>query len=266
MLIFLKLGGSLITDKDIAYTARHDVIKRIAEEIKRAMDSTPDLKLVVGHGSGSFGHFAAIDSGYKENTSSKKQWHAFHQVWIAAHNLNYLIVDILIQSGLPVLSFPPSAAILSEGNKVKEWNTKTIQLALENNLIPVIYGDIILDQTRGSRIFSTEELFLYLINPLNPDKILLAGKEPGVWADFPNNRQLISKITPGNFEYIKNEVTASQSMDVTGGMHEKVTLMLNAVKKHPNLAVEILTGEASENIYKSLTGSTTGTSIAYYNK
>ncbi|GAH93416.1 unnamed protein product, partial [marine sediment metagenome] len=33
---FLKLGGSLITDKTRSHTARMDVITRLAEEIARA--------------------------------------------------------------------------------------------------------------------------------------------------------------------------------------------------------------------------------------
>ena len=36
-LILLKLGGSLITEKTVAHTARTKVIGRIAEEIKKAM-------------------------------------------------------------------------------------------------------------------------------------------------------------------------------------------------------------------------------------
>lgn len=266
MLVFLKLGGSLITDKDHANTARHDVIKRIAEEINIAINTISDLKLVLGHGSGSFGHFAAVDSGYKKNLSSVEQWQSFQKVWVAAHYLDNIIIEVLDQSGLPVVSFPPSASISSEDNKIKIWNTEPISSALENNLIPVIYGDVIFDQAIGSRIFSTEELFLHLIKPLKPEKILLAGKEPGVWADFPENRQLIPEISQSNFENFEKRVKTSQSMDVTGGMHEKVVIMLDAVAKHPKLSVEILSGEISGNIFKSLSGSKTGTTIAYNKK
>ncbi|MBN1319078.1 MAG: hypothetical protein JXA42_26580, partial [Anaerolineales bacterium] len=57
--LFLKLGGSLITDKTRRETPRFDVIKWLAAEVREALDRRPDLKLVIGHGSGSFGHFAA---------------------------------------------------------------------------------------------------------------------------------------------------------------------------------------------------------------
>jgi isopentenyl phosphate kinase len=58
-LVFVKLGGSLITDKHKEATARMDVIGRLAVEIQRALQARPDLSLVLGHGSGSFGHVVA---------------------------------------------------------------------------------------------------------------------------------------------------------------------------------------------------------------
>ena len=52
MLIFLKLGGSLITNKNIPFSARKDTLRRLAAEISEALDTNPELKLLIGHGSG----------------------------------------------------------------------------------------------------------------------------------------------------------------------------------------------------------------------
>ena len=38
-LVFLKLGGSLITDKDLPYTPRLDKLTELAQEIKAALFS-----------------------------------------------------------------------------------------------------------------------------------------------------------------------------------------------------------------------------------
>ncbi len=53
-MIFLKLGGSAITDKTREATAREDVICRVAHEIKRARDASqnPALGILIGRGSG----------------------------------------------------------------------------------------------------------------------------------------------------------------------------------------------------------------------
>ena len=57
-LVFVKLGGSLITDKTKPFTARMDIIKRLAEEIHEAKGEGK-LKLLIGHGGGSFPHVPA---------------------------------------------------------------------------------------------------------------------------------------------------------------------------------------------------------------
>lgn len=262
MLVFIKLGGSLITDKDQPYTARIDVIKKAAGEIYKAIKEDASLKVVLGHGSGSFGHFAAKDTGFKEGAPSESQWHAFQKVWLAAHELNQILIEEFNKAGLPVISFPPSASITAENKHILEWNTEPIKRALENNLIPIVFGDTVFDRALGGAILSTEELFIYLINQLEPDRILLAGKELGVWADFPEKKHLIHEITPSNYAEVNKNIISSNSIDVTGGMQKKVALMLKALVSAPTLYIEIYSGEIPGNIYKSLKGIKTGTSIS----
>jgi isopentenyl phosphate kinase len=60
--IFLKLGGSLITNKDQAHTALIDQIDAIGKQIKQYCQENPENRLLLGHGSGSFGHVAARNS------------------------------------------------------------------------------------------------------------------------------------------------------------------------------------------------------------
>jgi isopentenyl phosphate kinase len=63
MLLLLKLGGSLITDKLKVAHARLAVLERLAGEIGRARASMPQTSMVLGHGSGSFGHVVAARYG-----------------------------------------------------------------------------------------------------------------------------------------------------------------------------------------------------------
>ncbi len=57
----VKLGGSLITDKNAPGTARPELIRQLAEQLARAHRC--GHRLVVGHGSGSFGHPEARRAG-----------------------------------------------------------------------------------------------------------------------------------------------------------------------------------------------------------
>ncbi|MCJ7621187.1 MAG: uridylate kinase, partial [Anaerolineae bacterium] len=73
-LVFLKLGGSLITDKGSPQTAREGVIRRVVGEIRAALDEVPTLRVVLGHGSGSFGHPPASKYGVQEGLAGSDDW------------------------------------------------------------------------------------------------------------------------------------------------------------------------------------------------
>lgn len=57
-LVIMKLGGAVITDKNVPFTARHQVIWRVAQEIHQARQSRP-FRLIVVHGGGSYPHVYA---------------------------------------------------------------------------------------------------------------------------------------------------------------------------------------------------------------
>jgi isopentenyl phosphate kinase len=261
MRVFLKLGGSLITDKDQPYTARRDVIARIASEIAACREKDPDLQILLGHGSGSFGHFAAKDLGTRDHVDSPQEWQGFQKVWAAAHALNQIVLEELLKANLPVISLPPSAAVSARARKPQEWSTYPIQSALEHNLIPIIFGDVIFDRELGGIIYSTEDLFLPLLPMLQPQMILLAGKEPGVWADFPHNTRIIPLITPASYADTSATIQSSASIDVTGGMAAKVQLMLQTVRSYPDTSVRIFSGEEKGSISAALQGAAIGTII-----
>jgi len=120
---------------------------------------------------------------------------------------------------------------------------------------------VIFDSVRGGTILSTEDLFAHLARELRPQRVLLAGLEGAVWADFPARRQRVETITPASFDGIKSRVGASNGADVTGGMESKVRQMLELVQELPGLTVQIFSGEQPGNIQKTLAGENLGTLI-----
>lgn len=262
-MILLKLGGSLITNKKSAFSARVDVIKRIGLEILKAKEDNPDLKLIIGHGSGSFGHHVATQYGTRDHVCTQEQWLGFQKVWFAARQLNQIVIETFNQIGLPIICFPPSGSIITSNRTISNWNLEPIMSALNNDLIPVIYGDVVFDNNFGGIILSTEDLFLYLTKKTRGKAILIAGIEEGVWQDYPQKNKLISLITPRNFELYANLISSSTTVDVTGGMQAKVNLMLSAVKEDPDLNICIFSGEENDNIKRSLLGQQLGTAIRF---
>jgi isopentenyl phosphate kinase len=257
--VFLKLGGSLITEKTRPFTPRTDVLQDLSLQIARALHDKPDLHLVLGHGSVSFGHVAADRYQTKYGVAGAESWRGFSEVWYQAAALNRLVIDELRHAGVPALSLAPVSAITTKNGHITAWNLSPLKAALVNGLVPVIYGDVIFDSQRGGTILSTEDLFSYLARTLKPQRILLAGLEAGVWADYPERKQLLSKMTPADLVIQTARLNEATGVDVTGGMRSKVTQMLSLVKDIPALKVLIFSGEQQENICRALLGEAPGT-------
>lgn len=260
-LVFLKLGGSLITDKTQASTPLPEVIRRLAAEIAAALQQNPDLRLLLGHGSGSFGHVAAEKYGTRQGVRSPQDWRGFTQVWLQASALNRIVIESLHQAGLPAVSFPPSAAALTEDGAVKQWDLTSLEAALHRGLLPVVYGDVVFDAARGGTILSTEDIFSHLAPRLEPARILLAGVEPGVWADYPACTQVLPTITPENVQAASSALRGSAATDVTGGMESKVREMLSLVQAIDGLEVYIFSGAEENLVLSALNGASVGTRI-----
>jgi len=237
--VFVKLGGSLITDKTRAYTARHEVIARLASEVHQALDTSPDLPLLIGHGSGSFGHWAASPYGTRQGVGTPAQWRGYAEVAAAAARLNRIVTDAFLEAGVPVWSLQPSASARCRDGTLMHLDVRPIRVALKRGLVPLVYGDVALDAVRGGTIISTEDIFLFLASELRPSRILLLGEVPGV---LNAGGAVIPRIAQQDFPTLRVTLTGSAGVDVTGGMADKVARMVELVQHHPDTRVHILTG------------------------
>lgn len=237
----VKLGGSLITDKRVESSYRADVAQCIAEEIAAAWRE-PHMQtssLLIGHGSGSFGHFAAARHQTMEGVETPEQWQGFAEVAAAASDLNALFTATLRAAGLPILRIQPSASLQCSRGIILSLELQPIRQALAQGLIPLVYGDVAFDDVLGGTIASTESIFTYLAQQLDVARVILVGEVSGVYDDQQN---VISEITPTNFERYRAFLGGSAGTDVTGGMLTKVSDMLALVKRFPRLRVQIIDG------------------------
>ncbi len=249
--LFLKLGGSLLTDKTAIEMVRLDVLTRLAQEIVAAQQQQPALRLLLGHGSGSFGHVAAARYGTRNGVATAVQWHGFAQVGAAAARLNRLLVEALLAAGVPAIAMQPSASAVCAGGQIEQMATRPLLAALHAGLMPVIYGDVAFDAQQGGTIISTEEILTYLAGalPQPPAWLLLAGETPGV---LDAEGALVPLITPANFAAIRPALHGSRGTDVTGGMATKVQQMLSLAQRYPRLRIRIFSGLEAGNLQRLL--------------
>ncbi|NPV66786.1 MAG: uridylate kinase [Anaerolineae bacterium] len=239
MLTFVKLGGSLITDKRGVEVFHAERTAALARAIQQARQARPDLQLVIGHGSGSFGHVAAHRHQTAAGVRTAAEWEGFAEVARAAGRLNRLVTDALAGAGIPVWNLQPSASAECADGALQRLEVRPLQVALEHGLVPLVYGDVALDTVRGGTIVSTEALFFFLAPVLRPERVVLLGEVAGVLD--PAGR-VIPRITPLDLPEIEVALGGSHGVDVTGGMASKVRDMVALVTAIPGLTVQIVSG------------------------
>lgn len=241
-LVFLKLGGSAITDKTRPATPKPDVIREMARAVCAARAQDPALRLLLGHGSGSFGHYTAKKWGYGEPGN----WRAYAETAASAARLNRLVTDIFLEQDVPVVSVQPSASARCRDGELIALESSNIILALQHDLIPLVYGDVAFDETREMSIVSTDALFAYLAPLLQPHRIIYATAVNGIYTADPllhPDAQLIPEITPASFVHLRAHVGASHGVDTTGGMLDKLSRAIALVRNLPTLQVHILAAQ-----------------------
>ncbi len=255
--VFVKLGGSLITDKTREATPRLDVIRRLAREVRAALDAAPRLRVVLGHGSGSFGHFAARRYGVHTGLAGQDDWRGLAETSAAAARLNRLVVDACLEAGVPAISFQPSASARKRAGAVVEMATGPIEAALAHDLVPLVYGDVAFDDGQGTAIISTEDIFLYLARRIPPARILMAGIVDGVYESdpirYPDSRR-IPVLTPATLAQGAGGLGGSHGTDVTGGMLAKVETLARLVESQPHVRVHFFSGEIPGRLRDALLG------------
>lgn len=227
-------------------TPRPAVIQRLAQECAAALAQAPDLALLLGHGSGSFGHIPAQRFQTRAGVTTAAAWRGFAEVSRVAGQLNRLVADAFGAAGVPVWSLAPSASALCRDGELLTLADRPITTALAHGLAPLIYGDVALDEVRGGTIVSTEEVFAWLAQRLRPSFILLAGMVNGVYERDPladPTARPLPLITAAGLTPLIGGLTGSHATDVTGGMASKVRAMSALVQELPGLQVRFFSGE-----------------------
>ncbi len=251
-IIFIKLGGSLITDKNVPHTINYQQLKEIVKELKEVIPaeggdtgSGLSLSLLIGHGGGSFPHPVAktfrTGEGFIHNNSIR----GFALCQNAASTLNRIIVDLMVDYGLNAISIQPSACCMAADGEIVRIFTEPIMSSINAGLIPVLFGDCIFDEVRGCTVISTEQILRHLSQYIHPARVLCFEQVGGVYTSDPlrhRDAKLIPEISTGNINQLESCLGGAYSgIDVTGGMRAKVHELLEIAKM--GIECEILSGQ-----------------------
>jgi len=217
--VLIKLGGSLITEKSREETPRRADIARLAREIAEAAAALPE-RIVLGHGSGSFGNAAAHRSGIARGFHSPEQLAGIARTQSSAATLHRLVIEALLEAGVAPFSLAPSSWVSTERGAPVARHAEPLLRALDLGLLPVVYGDVVLDRAQGVAILSTEGVLALAAESLLDaglpvTRALWCGETDGLYD--PAGATVPHLSATGDADRIDG-VGAPTGTDVTGGM------------------------------------------------
>lgn len=206
-MILIKLGGSIITNKQRPLTPNLSAINKIASHLKKIKEP-----IIVVHGGGSFGHYWSVryDMHTKPAKYSKRGVSVVKNSMV---ELNKIILDSFLKHSLNPYCLPPTDFMF--GVKPDSKKVKEILKIAKSGLVPVSYGDVMWYGKNKFYILSGDKIMGVLAKILKPRLAIFALNIDGVYSDM-RTKELLHEIKG-------NSVSISKvGMDVTGGMKRKI--------------------------------------------
>ncbi len=234
-MILIKLGGSIITNKEKPLSARRKTIDNLAKSLKKI-----DEPIIIVHGGGSYGHYWSV----KYDMHTKERKYNLKGVAIIKNSmieLNKIILDSLLKNKINPYSLP--ATDFMSGNKPISKKVKEIEKIAKSGLIPVTYGDALWYGQNKTYILSGDKIMTHLAKTLKPRLSVFVLNENGLYSDL-KSKKLIHELRG------ERPLISKNKMDVTGGMTRKVEEASKISKMGMN--VFFVNGNKPERIVKSI--------------
>ena len=279
-LAFLKIGGSLITDKSSERAFRADRARNVAKEVREALAAEPQMRLLLGHGAGCFGHVPAKRWRVKEGLPASS-WEGFARTRRSVMELNGLVLDAFAEEGLFPVFVQPSAIAMAHGGKLLRMDLCPVETLLADGLMPMLCGDAVLDEAQGFAIVGTEGFFGYMAERLRPSRIVLACDVDGVRDADPRTNPRTNRIERlegaaveeavarmggarglRNLDGCATVLGGARGTDVTGGMASKVKALAAMARRLPEAEARIVSGAIAGQVRDALLGRGGGTLVA----
>jgi isopentenyl phosphate kinase len=262
-IVLIKLGGSIITNKDIPMSVRQDVLSRLVKEIARAKKEHPELLFVVGHGQGSFAHMPATKYKTIDGFVNKESILGMAIVMDSAAQLNRIVVHEFLKEEVPAVSLLPGNSLITHKRKPETVFTKVFEEYIDKGLFPVTGGDVLVDTDQGCTIWSTEEVLAFFAEKFMKENYKVRGivHVAEVEGVYDSSGKVVSHINKGNWSEVKKAINGTKGFDVTGGMGLKVEESLKLADL--GVSSKIVSGMKANNLYNALVGKPfSGTVIA----
>jgi isopentenyl phosphate kinase len=249
--LIIKIGGSVITDKNGELAARTQEMNRLAEEVRRAGVKN----LIIVHGGGSFGHPVAERYAIKDGLKEESQKMGFSETHHFMTVLNGLLMDSLIWHKVPAVSISPSSCMMTENGRIKLLGDEPLKALLTMGFTPVLYGDAVLDTKLGFSILSGDQIVAAMALSLNAQRVIIGVDVDGLYDSDPKddkNAKVFRRLNLQELKAAQRKLGKPTAYDVTGGMLGKMTELIPVIEQ--KVPVIVVNATKPDNVYKALRG------------
>jgi len=222
MMLLIKLGGSVITNKEKECKFLERRARRLVEEMRYTKEP-----MIITHGAGSFGHKKAGDYRLKEGLledSILDQIKGFSEVQKDVRDLNTRLLDIMNRFDLRGVSVPTSAVVTFTDLELSKMDFVMYNKIIKMGLVPVGFGDVVFDMKKVFAICSADTLMIQLAKKFKPSKAIFVTDVDGLFGANPDekpNAHLIREVRSLKDIPKRLKVDGAKKKDVTGGMYRK---------------------------------------------
>jgi isopentenyl phosphate kinase len=233
----VKLGGSAITDKKVAFSYREKVVRALGRAI-----ASSGLPIVVVHGGGSFGHTVARKYGLTSKSSSPSH-EGVSETRRAMLTLDAKVCASLNAVGLRPYPFSPFTLLDRE-----EGGRSFIERLLAAGMTPVTFGDVVHDG-KGFRILSGDTICVELAEMLSAPRCVFSIDADGV---LDEKGVVIKVLSEGSAARVPPPRKGSTGADATGGIALKVAEAFRMASS--GTEVRLVSGLRPREFHKALKG------------
>jgi isopentenyl phosphate kinase len=219
--IVVKLGGSIITDRDAPYTLNPDICLALIRKISAFKRRYPHDRIVLILGGGSYGHTPVrefcLEKARGRETGSVSR---FSRLTIGLYKLVSDFMDIAFDESIELHPFQLSAMLTCSDGKIGDYFSDGIEHCLRLDGVPLMTGGSVFDDKLGQIVFGSDrvpELFarMYKVN-----RCIFVSDVQGVMNHIDGG--IFGQITSDDYASIFSSIYSSRKLDVTGGMRGKV--------------------------------------------
>ncbi|USZ68196.1 isopentenyl phosphate kinase [Halorussus salilacus] len=221
MTTVLKLGGSVVTDKDRPEALDGPALDAAADAVADALSSGDVDDLVVVHGGGSFGHHHASEHGVS-TTEGTRDAGAVVQIHGAMKTLDEFVLARLHDRSVPAVPVHPLSVASRDRGGDLSLPTRGVETMLGEGFVPVLHGDVVAHEGAGATILSGDEVVTAVAEGVGADRVGFCSTVPGV---LDGDEAVIPEIR--SYEEVADLLGGSDATDVTGGMAGKVRALLD---------------------------------------